>query len=521
MTNTLTSHTTHNDVRPGAERRPWWTWLVPAVVLATVLVTQNTFLFSTPMYEQGDSAADSVLIQQALRLRLLVGHYSREGFNHPGPAYLYLMAGGQWLFRNVLHVVPTGWNGQLLAVFAFSAVFTGLAVMVVYGWTRSRILAAMTFAVICGMICFHTLAPISGWPPEMFVLTYLVFLLAAASVAARQARDLWVLALSGWFLIHGYAPFLLFVPLTLLVTAAIALWPSRGHIRADVRAFVRDHRRHWLPVVVISVVFAFPIAANLVLHWPGQFGKYIAYSESGKAGGHSARQVLGFMVWFWGPGRITTIAQLACVAAAPVAIMRLTRGLLRRCLGALLVIAVVTTVAFAYYAATAADYLSNYYIGYFYWSVPCVFMLIVVVAVTQALPSLLRPAIAVAAAAAALAALVFGVVLRTDTHDDDPTLPSAVAVVAARAHGQRLVLNVNNDAWPQTLGFILQAERTSVRFCLTDPGGTYRVVVDAFACGSDDSGARFTILPVGTAVTTRPVTSFGTADSGQVTVIRG
>jgi len=489
--------------------------------MAAVLTAQNTFLFSTPMYEQGDSAADSVLIQQALRLRLLVGHYSREGFNHPGPAYLYVQAAGQWLFRDVLHIVPTGWNGQLLAVFVFSAVFTGLAVMVVYGWTRSVVMAAMTFAVICGMICFHTLAPISGWPPNMFVLTYLVFLLAAASVAARQARDLWVLALAGWFLIHGYAPFLFFVPLTLLVTAAIALWPSRGHIRADVRAFIRDHRRQWLAVAVISVVFIFPIALNLVLHWPGQFGKYIDYSESGKAGGHSARQVLGFMVWFWGPGLITTISQLACVAAAPVVISRLTRGLLRRCLGALLVLAAVTTLAFAYYAATAADYLSNYYIGYFYWSVPCVFMLIVVVAVAQALPSLLRPAVAVAAAAAALAALVFGVVLRTDTHDDVPALPSAVASVAAQAHGQRLVLDVNSDAWPQALGFILQAERTNVRFCLTDPGGAYQVIVDAFGCGSDDSGARFTILPATVAVTARPVATFGTTSSGQVTVIPG
>jgi hypothetical protein len=494
---------------------------VPAVVLASVLVTQNTFLFSTPMYEQGDSAADSVLIQQALRLRLLTGHYSREGFFHPGPAYLYVQAAGQWLFRNVLHVVPTGWNGQLLAVFAFSAVFTGLAVMVVYGWTRSWIVAAMTFAVICGMICFHTLVPISGWPPEMFVLTYLVFLLAAASVAARQARDLWVLALSGWFLIHGYAPFLFFVPLTLVVIAAFALWPSRGHVRADVRKFIRERRRQWLPVVVISVVFILPIALNLVLHWPGQFGKYIAYSESGKAGGHSADQVVRFMAWFWGPKLDTGIAQLACVAAAPAAIVWLTRGLLQRCLGALLVIALVTTVAFAYYATTAADVLSNYYIGYFYWSVPCVFMLIVVVAVTQALPSLLRPAVAVAAAASALAALVFGVVLRTSTNDNDPALPSAVAAVAARAHGQRLVLDVGSGAWPQALGFALQAERTDVRFCLTDPSGAYQVVTDLFACGSDRSGARFMFLSPGTQATEAPVTSFGTASSGQVTVVTG
>jgi hypothetical protein len=494
-------------------RRPWWVWLVPSAVLFTILIAQNSFLFSAPIYEQGDSAADSILIRQALRLRLLVGHYSREGFNHPGPAYLYVQAAGQWLARDVLHIVPTGWNGQLLAVFALGAAFTGIAVMIVYGWTRSPVAAAMAFAVICGMIAFHTVIPISGWPPDMFVLTYLVFLLAAASVAGRQSRDLWVLALSGWFLIHGYAPFLFFVPLTLVVTAAIALWPSRRRLRADLRAFARDRRRQWIPAVAISAVFILPIALNLALHWPGQFGAYISYSESGRAGGHPASQVLGFMAWFWGPQPLRGVPQLACVVAAPSVIAWLTRGTTRRCLGALMIMAWITAMAFAYYAATVADYLSNFYIGYFFWSVPCVFMLIVVVGVTQALPSFARAAIAVASAAAAVWALAFGVVLRADTHDNDPALPAAVAAVAARSHGAPLVLEVADDAWPQAVGFLLQAERTGVRFCVTDPSGAYRVVTDHFACAPGETGARYT---VGSAAP--GIARFGTATSGYVTV---
>jgi hypothetical protein len=67
----------------------------------------------------------------------------------------------------------------------------------------------------------------------------------------------------------------------------------------------------------------------------------------------------------------------------------------------------------------------------------------------------------------------------------------------------------------------LQAERTDVRFCLTDPSGAYQVVTDLFACGSDRSGARFMFLSPGTQATEAPVTSFGTASSGQVTVVTG
>jgi hypothetical protein len=494
MTTTLNSDTTSNDLTSGAAHRPWWTWLVPAVLLAAVLTAQNSFLFSTSLYESGDSAADSIQIRQALRLRLLVGHYSREGFFHPGPAYLYVQAAGQWLFRDVLHAVPTPWNGQLLAVFAFSAIFTGFAVMIVYGWTRSLVAAAITFAVICTMFGFHALAPVSGWPPDMFVITWVVFLLAAASVAARQARDLWLLALSGWFLIHGYAPFLFFVPLIAVVTVVFALWPSRGRIRADLRRFFREHRRQWIAVVIISVLFAIPMTANLVLHWPGQFGKYFSYSESSKAGGHSVRQVAGFVAWFWGPSWSRAVEQVGCLVAAVPVIAFLTHGLLRRCLSALFALSIVTSVAFAYYASSAADSLSNYYIGYFYWSVPTAMLLIVALGVIQALPvPWLRAAIAVVAAVSLFAWIAFVVTLRTGTHDNTPSLPATVAADAARAHGQPLILDVQGDAWPLAVGFLLQAERSNVSACVTNPSGAYLVILDEFPCAPHPSGYHIAI----------------------------
>ena len=44
-----------------------------------------------------------------------------------------------------------------------------------------------------------------------------------------------------------------------------------------------------------------PIVVNLVLHWPGDFGKYISYGGSGQAGGHGLRQVVDYALWFWWP----------------------------------------------------------------------------------------------------------------------------------------------------------------------------------------------------------------------------
>src|SRR5580704_2423806 len=123
--------------RRTAERRPWWIWAAPFALVLAVLVVRSRFLFTASFYEQGDAGANSILIQQAMHGTLLIGNYSREGFNHPGPAYMYAQAAGQWLFFYALHLVPTAWNAHVLAVFALNSAFVAMVTGVVYGWTRS------------------------------------------------------------------------------------------------------------------------------------------------------------------------------------------------------------------------------------------------------------------------------------------------------------------------------------------------------------------------------------------------
>ena len=186
-------------------RRPWWIWAVPFAVLLAVLCARSPFLFSQKFYEQGDAGANSILIQQAMHFTLLVGNYSREQFNHPGPAYLYVQAFGQWIFFYGLHLVPAAWNAHLLAVFVLNSAILALAVLIVYGWARSLRAAAACFAVILIFGAVHPSAVNSDWMPYLYVPMYCVFLIAAASVAAGHPRDLWIFALTGWFLIHGHA----------------------------------------------------------------------------------------------------------------------------------------------------------------------------------------------------------------------------------------------------------------------------------------------------------------------------
>ena len=502
-------------------RRPWWVWAVPFTFLFALLCVRNRFLFTTRLYEQGDAGANSILIEQAKHFTLLIGNYSREGFHHPGPAYMYVQAFGEYLFSDALHVVPTAWNAHMLSVFALDSAFVALAVGVVYGWTRSLRGAVICFAVFIAFAVAYPPIVNSDWMPYMYVPTYVVFVIAAGSVVAGRSQDAWIFALTGWFLIHGQACFLFFVPVLTLAVLAAVLWPHRRTLRASAGSFCREQRRVWVPVAVISAVFAFPIVLNLVLHWPGDFGKYISYGSSAQAGGHSLHQIAAYALWFWWPHRYAWFAPVLLYALALAVTYWLSRGPMRRFLVALLAINVVSSLAFGVYAGVGIDDLSEYYIGYFYWSAPLVTVLVVVLGAAEAIrrrpgthgtrvpgfpgrvrSALAQRAFALSTAAAVLAAAAAFVVLavipgtHASTNDIDESLPRVVATLAARAPGKTIVLHIDHSAWVETTGFLVQAERSGVRACLDDPWYTF-MMTKQFICtpGQAASGQAYWFYP--------------------------
>lgn len=503
-------------------RRPWWIWAAPFLSLFVVLVARNAFLFSTPLYEQGDSGANSILIQQALRFQLLVGHYSRERFNNPGPVYLYVQAAGQWLARDVLSVVPADWNGQLLAVYALDSAFVALIVCVVYGWTRSLRGAAAAFCVVLGCAAAHPQIFTSNWMPDLLVLTFWVFLLAAASVAARASRDLWIMALSGWMLIHGYAPFLFFVPLITVCAFAVALWPDRWRPRQAITTFLRERRGAWIPAALVNALLILPMVIELAAHWPGQFGKYLSYTGSRSGAGHTAARFADYVLWFWWPGARAWIAPVLLYAAAVAVTVWLARGPLRRWCIALLALTAVVSLAFVFYVVDAVDLLTEQYIGYFYWAVPFALLLAIVVALVEAVPAKALSLIALSAATGGVAAFGLLADLRTDTHDNDPEIPAAVATLAGRAHGKPLVLTVAGNAWVEAPGFLVQAERAGVRACVDQPGMTY-LVTSQFICTEqeDRTGVRYKFLDSAAPPDSTVILRFGTPKYGYATVVAG
>jgi hypothetical protein len=492
---------------------------VPFGVVLGILLTRNAWLFRSPVYEDADMGAYSLQIEQARRFSLLVGNYSRERFNHPGPAFLYVQAWGEDLCYALLRAVPAAWNGQVVGLYLLNAFFAAAVVVVACRWGGWRAGAA-ALAVLGLLGAAHPPVFSSDWMPYEYVPAYLAFLASAGSVAAGRSRDSWIAALSGWFLIHGHACFLFIVPLLALGAVAARALPY-----ARRRAWPRVARRAWLPVAVISALFALPVLLELVLHWPGNFGRYLAYSGSARSGGHSVSQVADYLLWFWWPGAGAWGVAAGLAAGAVLAAWRVPAGAVRRLCRALLAVNALSTAAVALYTATGIDALDQHYIGYFYWSAPALALLVIALAGTERLARRcssprFTAAVAVTLALAGCAAFAAAPLTRLSTgHADpgdpaatgpvaDPSLPAGVARIGALAAGRYAVISFPHAAWPAVTGILVQAERSGVPACVASPWWEF-MMTSQFICTRQQvlTGMRFEVWPPGTAPRGLPVVS--------------
>ena len=356
--------------------------------------------------------------------------------------------------------------------------------------------------------------------PYVFVPAYFAFAVAIASVAAGRTQDCWLAALAGWFLIHGYAPFLLFVPVLAAAAVAAVLrrrWRDRAKAeQPDIERslFSPPRPRVWIPVAAISAVFALPIAVELALHWPGNFARYFSYSSSAKSTGHTTAQLVAYVLWFWWPHAHAWAVPVLLAAVAVLLLWRLPSGPVRRLCGALLAVAALSSVLFIAYATVGIGSFSNfYYAGFFYWAAPALTVLAIALAAIELLPARIAAVAALTAVVAAAAAFAVAPLTRFDLlHIDplalpgtsgrvtDPTLGPGTAFLARQAGGWPLVLRIGTGAWPAMTGLLVQAERTGVTACVADPTWAF-MVTQRFICTPAElrGGDHFTVNQPGPA----------------------
>jgi hypothetical protein len=287
---------------------PLWqrTWLLALLLFAAVLLNNSDLVFNTRLYEADDYAANSLQVLKAKHFAETLGNYCRFGFHHPGPAFFYVFGWGEILFHDLTRIVPTPFNGQLIALYALSAFFFGGTLSLVAtklsrptaGWFLGLSLlfavwhfgsASRFLQFIPGYIGFFT-----PWAPCFIVLPFLCFVIAAGSVAAGYGKDLPVMTLAGCFLVHGHVAMPLFVvPLTLIAYGF--LFRETG--RVGTRPWNAFRRQHWIAGATIAV-FLGPIIINVISARPNNLALIIEHLRTSYGTGKTIPQSLFHFLHF-------------------------------------------------------------------------------------------------------------------------------------------------------------------------------------------------------------------------------
>jgi hypothetical protein len=438
---------------------------VTAGSLFGLLLLRNPVTFGRVVHERGDFAANSIITADAKHFDLLVGNYSRLGFHHPGPAFFYVQAFGEWLLHDLLGAVPTPWNGQWVALLALNSVLLGLSLAIVHSWTGSRAVTALCGAAAVLYFAVQPAILASAWMPDLYVAPFLLLLTAAASVAAGRVAHLPALALAAGLLVHGHVSFLLFAPVIAGAAVATSLWTGRPAWR--------EARLAVLGAAAVLAAFALPIALNLVLHWPGEFARYLEYggAHATPAAGEVARYVLRY----YAPGTLLGLASAAAFfGGAALLTRRLPPGPPRRFLFAGWCAAAVATILFTGYVARAVDDLRFTYVGQFTRAVPLLLLLVAVAAALLPARRRLPAWLVLAVVTGALGVGSRAPALHT-MPEHVPDMPAVMAALHRYTGGRPAVMDVRQEAWPAFTALVVQGDRTGPRVCARDPWWEFMV----------------------------------------------
>jgi hypothetical protein len=443
---------------PGGRPRAWTVLVLATVAFAALQVGHNRHLFTQPIYEHQDYAANSLLVIKAKREPVLHGHYSRMGFFHPGPALVYMLAVSEWVFHDWLGVVPAPHNAHMIGHILLNAILLAipLAIVARAAGRWAALAAGLAFLVYFareGQLACH-------WFAFTFFFVYLPFQVSAASVAAGRTAHLGWLALTASLAVHSHASFVAFVvPISLYALAR--LWVQSG---CQLRELLARNRRAWVLFAAVTGLFVLPIALHSTLHFPGEIRKYIHYSRSKARQAGTANEAAQYLV-----KTLTNESKLGWPLAAGVGVAALVSALTfpargRRFARQLLVVGALSSAMMSYYALRGVDDYKWTYLGFFYASVFLLGWILVAMRVALLVKrSAGRGALIAAGGVAAVWAATTGNF--HNVYKGAPELPGLADAICAdpRWHHGPPLMTIEGDAWSHGAGLLVQCERRGMR----------------------------------------------------------
>ena len=459
--------------------KKWLAFCVPALCVALFIIVFGRTYSSVPLHEIGDFAANSLLVQDARHLHLLVGHYSRVGFNHPGPALLYVLAAGESIFFDLMHLTVSPFAGQIYAVALLSGFWIVAIGMLLRRMQRSIASAVITTALFAGVTAYLNFQAFAGpWFPHMYYFAFAAFTVSVAALIMGRADGLVLLAVSLGFLLNGHVSFVGVTAVMLMCALVANAWVGT---RANAqRTWVLSRAyltRNWLVIAVsiaIVVLFLVPLAIQTVLHFPGPVADYATFAHAHHA--NRPADAARFAGLFWNNGLFGILfGAVVCAVLVTNNPARDSEGRVAPERAIALALASATA-GFLFYAVFGVDDLSLTYVGIFYYAIPALALTLLLkrlvdnVTVVNA-----RVAAVVCVLACAFTAIRIHQIPENVAQYDDPEIPAAYTAINKLAGGAALlVFDLDGSAqwerlWPTLVGVEAYARRQGrTPFCIAD-----------------------------------------------------
>jgi len=467
---------------------------VPLILTAgfiLLVLASNFYIFTQPIAEFGDYGANSLLVQQAKHFRLLTGHYSRWHFHHPGPAFLYLFALGEFVFYDLLHLVPAPFNGQLLIAILFNGALLCAALYVFRRHSKLPAPLALLAVYVVIVVSGKPSLLASNWIPEVMMFPFLLFAVSAASVLAGATRDLRFMAFSGMLLIHAHVAQFLFVGIIGGGTVAYIL--ARAQRQGHLREFLSEHRRDFTWAAAIIFVFALPPLLEIALDKPNNLDAVLAYQRQFSDLRNSLATAIDYFACFLlfvgapqvaipkglaavlgiGFSRPAVIVYWVALAALMVTAMvagrRAAVGQRSVFLRHLTLVGALSVLLFLYWSTriTGGMLVMN---GYFIYSIHLLAWFVLLAAVTPFLDWRVARTLNVAAVTLLVAGGIAERAWMRYTVIGCPDVSQAAAVVPDAPFG-KVAVGFDNANWPSAVGLANSMQRLGKPFCVSAEWG--------------------------------------------------
>jgi hypothetical protein len=252
--------------RAGSRYLRWWPEAVTFTFVGLPFIAAITRALRGSSRLGGDLALTELAVRAIGTHAVLVGPYSRFGWNHPGPAYFYALAPFYRLF---------GANGRGITAGAILLGLAAVCLILVFARRRGGPGLMLGTGLVVALLVWHIdEAAWSSWTAYVTILPVAAFVVSAWSLACLDRWAPAVAAVTGSFVVQTHVEY---VPLVFAVgTAALVVSILRVVRR---RESLRSWRVAGAVAIGLLILMWLPPTIDTVVHDPSNLDRLTTFRE--------------------------------------------------------------------------------------------------------------------------------------------------------------------------------------------------------------------------------------------------